>query len=250
MIYKYFNQEEIHDKKNIEPEDLSAGRVIRHKIGYTNYPVKLAYEIFMRCLEKSNRSNRVVLYDPCCGGGYLLTVIGILCGENIKKIYGSDISADAVKFAVRNLALVNSQGLIERKTELDNLYNELQKDSHLNALQSVEKIYESVKTRNSEIYPEIFTANILEEDALKQAKFKADIVIVDVPYGNLASWENRENKTANNISAMLDNIGFVIHEDTIVAVSFDKAQKIDNANFSRVDKFQVGKRKIELLRRK
>ena len=247
MIYKYFNREKIHDKKNLEPEDLSAGRVIRHKIGYTNYPVKLAYEIFMRCLEKSNRDDKIVLYDPCCGSGCLLTVIGILCGENIKKIYGSDISADAVKFAARNLALVNPEGLNQRRAELENLYNAMQKDSHLNALQSVEKIHEAVKTRDAEIISEIFTANILEENALKQATFKADIVIVDVPYGNLAAWEN---KTANNIAAMLDNINFVVHEDTIVAVSFDKGQKTSSANFSRIDKFQVGKRKIELLRRK
>lgn len=70
MVYKYC--------KNENYEDLASGKVILHRTGYPNFPVRLAQEIFFRCLNYLDNSDSICIYDPCCGGGYLLTVLGFL----------------------------------------------------------------------------------------------------------------------------------------------------------------------------
>ena len=41
-------------------EDLSCGRVIYHRAGFSNFPVRLASEIFMRCFELIGEPNKKV----------------------------------------------------------------------------------------------------------------------------------------------------------------------------------------------
>ena len=50
-------------------EDLSCGRVIYHRKGFANYPVRLASEILQQGLEIIEKpSEKISIYDPCCGG--------------------------------------------------------------------------------------------------------------------------------------------------------------------------------------
>ncbi len=86
MQYKYTDK--------INYQDYASGRVPYHRTGRPNFPVRLASEIFQRCLAYADL-DQVSLYDPCCGGAYMLTVIGLLHGDRIKKIYGSDIDKEA-----------------------------------------------------------------------------------------------------------------------------------------------------------
>jgi hypothetical protein len=53
-------------------EDFAAGRVFYGRPGAPNFPVRLTQELFGRCLSHSVKKNGLVLYDPCCGSGYLL----------------------------------------------------------------------------------------------------------------------------------------------------------------------------------
>ena len=48
---------------------------------------------------------------------------------------------------------------------------------------------------------------------------------------------------------MLDQLLENLNDDGIVAISSDKRQKINNCNYKRIKKFQVGKRKVEILRK-
>jgi hypothetical protein len=66
MVYKYF------PKNNYE--DFSSGRVIFHKSGYPNYPVRLAGETFCRCLKYIDKTKDLCIYDPCCGSAYMLPI--------------------------------------------------------------------------------------------------------------------------------------------------------------------------------
>ena len=70
MEYKYC------EKQNFE--DYSSGRVLYHKANMTNFPVRLAQEIFLRCKSYISDKPQVNFYDPLCGGGYMATVLGLL----------------------------------------------------------------------------------------------------------------------------------------------------------------------------
>lgn len=85
MNYKYFNDDNF--------EDFASGRVIYHKTGMPNFPVRLAGEIFFRCLQYTDKKD-ITLYDPCCGSSYMLTVLGLLNIQEIENIVASDISED------------------------------------------------------------------------------------------------------------------------------------------------------------
>jgi hypothetical protein len=56
MVYKY--------SPNENYADFSGGRVIYHKPDYPNYPVRLAAEIFSRCLMHLKKKSNLCLYDP------------------------------------------------------------------------------------------------------------------------------------------------------------------------------------------
>jgi hypothetical protein len=46
-------------------EDLAAGRVIHGAPGATNFPVRLASELFQRALAVRRGNDRVHVFDPC-----------------------------------------------------------------------------------------------------------------------------------------------------------------------------------------
>ncbi len=61
--------------------DYASGRVIYNLPGLPAFPVRLASEIFLRAVRHLNLKTshqRIVLYDPTCGGAYHLTALGML----------------------------------------------------------------------------------------------------------------------------------------------------------------------------
>ena len=259
MRYHYF--------ENRNYEDFAGGKVIYHKPGYTNFPVRLAGEIYMTCLHILNKQEgKTVVYDPCCGTGYLLTVLGFLCGDYISSIYASDISVDIVALAQSNLNLLHPEGLLARKMQLKELYQKYNKPSHLAAINSVESLANLINCRDTLINCTTFSADVMNHNALSNQHFKADIVITDVPYGNLVTWADKRTSLYTNdcspvqgvllkhclnhvppIDTLLHNITRFLHEDSVVAICSDKSQKIANPQFRRVKKIQAGKRKIEFF---
>jgi 16S rRNA G966 N2-methylase RsmD len=172
------------------------------------------------------------------------TVLGFLCNEHVSSIYCSDISKEAIELSLKNLSLLTLSGITNRKNELYEMVNKFDKESHKNALSSLEKITELLK---NEIGYEVFEANILKKNVLVGRNFIADMVITDVPYSNLVNW-SADN--GNEINVLLDEIIPVINSNTIVAISHNKKQKITNQNFFVIEKMQTGHRKIELLKLK
>lgn len=228
-------------------EDFASGRVIYHKNGVPTYPVRLSSEIFSRCIEHINKNKDFVIYDPCCGGAYTLTVLGLLFPNLISKIYGSDINPEAVELAKDNLSLLSHDGLSTRKSEIENMINKFAKLSHREALESAEHFFKIINTRNISVSTECFIADILETKSLNNLNFTADIIFADVPYGNLVDWSNPNE---NQMDLLLETISPVINNNSIIAISSDKKQKINLDKYIRLEKIKVGKRKIELLKLK
>jgi hypothetical protein len=176
----------------------------------------------------------------------LLTVLGFICGINIESIYASDILIDAIELAKENLNLLTKQGLNCRKTRLEKMYNEYGKQSHSDAIISTDKLLKQINLTNNTVDYSVFSADILNENSLVKAEFKADIIFTDVPYGNLVSW-SENNQFA--IDILLNTLIPILSDNSIIAISSVKSQKIINPQFKRIRKILIGKRKIELLQK-
>lgn len=232
MEYKY--------GKNDNYESLSSGRVLYHANGMTNFPVRLAQEIYGRCLRYSPKKNNICLYDCCCGGGYLLTVLGFLNQDTIGRIIGSDINRELLNIAEKNLSLLSIEGMNKRIEEIEQMIASYQKQSHIEAKKSALILKSWIK---KDIEFEIFQA-----DALKNIKLEIcpDIIITDVPYGNMVDWEGYEE---NVIDKLLDVLCGICSLDTIIGLCMDKKQMLRNEKFKRLEKQQIGKRKFVILKK-
>jgi tRNA G10 N-methylase Trm11 len=236
MVYKFFQ------KNNYE--DFSSGRVILHKPKNQDFPVRFAGEIFCKCLEYINKSNALCVYDPCCGSGYLLTVLGFLFNKKIEKICGSDIDIEKVNFAQNNLSLLSINGLEKRKNDLIELIKKYNKQSHIGALNSLNSISKYI---NHKIKIDTFIADILDKNSLENKKYCADIVITDVPYGSLVTWSDKINDPLN---IFMETLIPVINKNTIIAIIHNKNQKISNYQYDRIGKYKAGHRVIEIIKLK
>lgn len=225
--------------KNDNYQDFSSGRVLYHGRGMTNFPVRLAQEIYGRCLQYSPKKSNICLYDCCCGGGYLLTVLGFLNQDTIGRIIGSDINTELLGIAKKNLSLLSAEGLNKRIEEIEQMITSFQKQSHIDAKNSAIAL-KSLITTNIEW--EVFQSDVLCDIDLKE---KPDVVITDVPYGNMVDWRGNEE---NFVDRLLDTLYGICHSETVIGLCMDKKQKAKNQKFVRLEKQKIGKRKFEILR--
>ncbi len=251
MQYKYCENENF--------EDLACGRVIMHRAGNTNFPIRLAQEIFGRCVSYLNTPDDLCIYDPCCGGGYLLTVLGFLNRDVIKTILASDIDEEAIQIAQENLSLLNEDGMERRMRRLSELQAAYGKVSHADALDSARRLMAELD-RTREVNWQVFKADILSKDALKDCGFKVDLVFVDVPYGNMVAWQGAVACGADDTvagarvgtgmcqSTLLDNLRPVLKDGAVVAVCSDKSQSFGSDHFRRLEKQMIGKRRFQIFR--
>lgn len=232
MEYKY--------GKNDNYENFSAGRVIYNVKGMTNFPVRLAQEIYGRCLKYSAKKRDIILYDCCCGGAYLLTVLGFLNQDSIGRIYGSDINKEILDIARTNLSLLSIEGINKRILEIEDMIKDFQKQSHVEARQSAIELKDMLKR---DIKYRVFQADALESINLD---ISPDIIITDVPYGNIVDWQGNEE---NFIDKLLDSLYDISSPGTIIGLCMDKKQKVKNEKFNRLERHRIGKRKFEILKR-
>jgi 23S rRNA (guanine2535-N1)-methyltransferase len=232
------------EKNKISYEHLSSGKILYNSAGLTAFPVRLANEIIQRCfniLEFKGNNGPYIIYDPCCGGGYLLTSIGFLHGERIKKIIASDIDIKALDIAKKNLSLLHVEGLNKRIGELKSLAQTYNKPSHWEAIASAIKLYDLVDS-NNHISIDCFKADILN---VNKHSFKADIIFTDFPYGLLTKWSANEGDV---LSYFLTNISKCMKSNSsLLAIVYDKKLKINNPGFQRIKHFKIGKRYINIF---
>ena len=218
-------------------EDYASGRVLYGGRGVPNFPVRLIVEIFGRARALLKGRERLRVYDPCCGGAYALTVLGFFCGSCIGKIYASDISPDMVGIAEKNLGLLTQVGLDKRRAELERFLASSGKPSYADALRSLDRLRGDL-TR--EIETEVFAADCTGP----LPELRPDVILTDVPYGNLARWQGEDA-----LHAMLGRLWEISSDGTILAVCADKSQKLRSDQWIRMEKQNVGKRRFEIFRK-
>lgn len=227
-------------------EDFASGRVLYNQLGATSFPVRLGSEIFLRCeriLHKAGAGGPYSIYDPCCGGAYLLTTIGLLHGERISKIFASDIDSKMVVLAQRNLSLLSLSGIEQRIRQIRKMITNYDKVSHYDALQSAVNLKESLIARSTQIATISFVADATKE---KYIKDKVNIVIADLPYGKLVHWGDMQDESIA-IRGLLDSFISVLAQKSVIAIVSGKKASFKHEHYQRVEWFQIGKRKVTFL---
>ncbi len=247
MPYQYATEDQ-------DYSDLASGRVIYSQAGAPAFPVRLASEMFQRARQHLQGVERLRLYDPCCGGAYHLSALGFLHGAQIKTISASDIDEKAVSLAQRNLSLLMIKGLRQREDEIRDMFTAFGKESHIEALQSVHKLQAFLAAQPQPISIRTFQANALDAESIQAGLNgeKVDLILSDVPYGLLSTWQtpaNQENILHSPVWLMLEALLPYILTETVLAIAADKKQKIVHEQYQRLERFQIGKRQVTLLRK-
>lgn len=242
--------------KPLELTNFSAfagGQVFYSRPGFVGFPVKLAIEIFeksMSLLKENSVSDRLVLYDPCCGSGQLLTTLGFLYGDTLAEIIGSDINSQAVELAQKNLGLLSEKGINERIEDLRVLATKFNKESHMESLQYAIEFKEQLKEMQTdhEIKTKIFNADCTNsqdlENNLKDTKI--DLVITDVPYGLETSWQVKDSELPGNV--MMEALKPFLTKRSVVAVVTNRQQKIENPHYQKIAQIKAAKRRVLFFR--
>jgi 23S rRNA (guanine2535-N1)-methyltransferase len=254
IIYKMQYQ---YAKKRLDYSDLSSGRVFYSLPGHPAFPVRLSSEIFQHCMAIREATYKVstpcVVYDPCCGAGYSLSVLGYLHGETIHELIGSDVDEKAVALAKQNLGLLNISGLNKRIDEISEMLRLYGKESHKEALASSHVLQKRIESLNKDhqIMLKVFQADVFDSQAIQEniKGRSVDIVFTDIPYGQHSQWQTDSfTETAKPVWSMLNSLMTVLSPTSIVAIVSDKEQKIAHENYQRVKQFQIGKRRAHILK--
>ncbi|MGB8983238.1 MAG: hypothetical protein WCC12_15290 [Anaerolineales bacterium] len=243
MQYKYTAEQ-------ADYSDLSSGRVFYSLPGHPAFPVRLASEIFQRCVAHRQVSTPVALYDPCCGAAYQLSVLAYLHGEDIREIIASDIEEKAVALAKRNLGLLSTEGLENRTAEISDMLEQYGKDSHRDALKSALALKEKISAGKHLIEARVFQSSAVDSRtmSLNIPPHSVDIVFTDVPYGQHSRWLDAQGSELKDpMHSMLDTLLGILSPASIVAITSDKQQKAAHEAYQRIEQFQVGKRRVVIL---
>ena len=244
-------------RERVDYSDFAAGRVFRGLPGHPAFPVRLADEIFQQALvlfQERGGQPPVTLYDPCCGGAYLLATLGYLHWESLARLVGSDLDPESLALAARNLGLLGESGIAERVEQLAALHSLHGKESHREALTSARR-FQARLTALARSHA--LTTTLFQADATKPGDLLAnlgqetiDLVITDVPYGRSSSWitsSEQQADRASQIDCLLEALRPVLSPHAVVAIASDKGQRPRLASYQRVAKLQVGTRRVLFL---
>lgn len=241
---------------NVDYSVFSPGGVLYSHPGHPAFPVRLASEIFQASagyLASAGLSAPYQLYDPCCGGAYHLTVLGFIHLGAFRSIAASDINPDAVSLAARNLSLLTSAGLEQRRAQIEQLLNQYGKVSHQEALRHARVLADLLAENHKPPVLNAFQANAFEPgEILRQLNgMQPDLVITDIPYGNQSAWAEPSGLPETNPPTwrMLEALHQVLSHQGVVSVAADKSQKIAHPGFRQLRRMKIGHRQIVFLTR-
>lgn len=245
-------------------EDFSSGRVLCGVHGAPNFPVRLGCELYRRALSHCEKKEKIRLYDCCCGGGYLLTVLGLLNQGTISRIYASDIDERVLETAGKNLSLLSREGMEKRTEELRQLFSLYGKPSHEQAVESAERLAGLLERE--------IPCTVFQADAGRPLNpgEEIDILITDVPYGELTAWKERseaweaqgegagtgQDKTGSDkgepdgLNRLVRNLTGCLGEKTVFVIVMDKGKKLRTEGLTILEKGNVGKRRFYIFRKK
>lgn len=235
--------------ENRNYEDFSSGRVFYNQKGTTSFPVRLASEIYQLCkaiLIKHGCDKPYVLYDPCCGGAYLLASLGFIHGEEISAIYASDVDEEVIPLAQKNLELLTKECIDRRIGAIQKMIADFGKESHSQALESAFNLRSILENREQPIEVKCFLSDITKNDKLINSIHDVNMIITDLPYGEIVNWNSIEDEKSA-VEKLLNNVLGVMSANSVIAIISKSKSKIKHKDFKQVERFNIGKRQITIL---
>jgi len=235
----------------------SSGNVFASGPGNTGFPVRLASEVFQTCfalMPAKGHGDRVVLYDPCCGAGYLLASIGFRHCHSIERLVGSDADDVVLKTAERNLSMLTRSGLSSKLDYLVAAQAKEWRESREAAIRSVQyflarlSVLEECKSIGFTLFQA--DAGSAQEVLAGMDGLLANMVIADIPYGGLAQWHGRlanRHSRSESITALLESIRRVVSPDAVIAIISPKGDSVAHPAFGRRRRLKLGKRMVTFL---
>lgn len=219
--------------------DFASGRVLYNAPNTTAFPVRLAGEIMQRAceiLKNQGAHSPYRIYDPCCGGAYFLTTIGFLFSDKISELIATDLDDAVLRTARQNLALLSREGLEKRKHEIEGYLEQYGKQSHQEALASIGRLQALLGANQIDTRCE-------QRDITDLSPYPiggVDIVITDLPYGNIARWGGA---VEDPLPRFFENCHRALKKNrSVLVITADKNTKLKNELFQRVQHFKLGKR--------
>jgi hypothetical protein len=232
----------------------SPGAVFYSLPGHTAFPVRLTLDIFLQCgeyLQAMGIRRPYRLFDPCCGGAYHLAVLTYQHPGAFLSITASDIDADAVALAERNLSLLTSDGLDRREVQIREMASRFGKASHQTALEQVQRL-RALQASLTPI-PRLHTFQADAFDSVQLAEGLGenfvDLVMTDIPYGWKSNWILNSGRRLDDPPAvgMLEALLPLLSPGAVVAVAADKEQSLAHNSFRRLKRMKIGKRQVVFL---
>ncbi len=213
--------------------------------GFPGFPVRLASEVFQRALRLCGAAERITLWDPCCGSGYLLSTIGLLHRRRLAALFGTDADSDALGVAASNLRMLSRDGLRERRRELAGMAERHGKPSHEAAVDAADRLIAGLPpapgprtgTAVANAFDPVQTAAALDGQA-------PDIVCTDVPYGDQVGWSGAPG---DPIPALIRSIAEVVPASAVIAVTC-RARKVPlGEGIEAAERLKIGHRSVALV---
>lgn len=237
----------------------ASGNVFASLPGHPGFPVRLASEIFQTCCSLREAAGaspeRIVLYDPCCGAGYLLATTAFRHWQQLRAVVGSDLDPESLQLAEKNLALLTPAGLDSRREELQLAQTGEWRASREEALRSLEELA-SLQGALSQDHPmsyRLARADAGSPDEVASAVGEGlhiDVAMVDVPYEDLSEWRGSLSALGSRdlaISRLLGSLLGVLSPGAVVAVASTKKDKVAHPAYQQRRRFKLGKRKVTYL---
>ena len=227
--------------------DLASGKVLFSRPGLTAFPVRLGNELFLRgvgLLEAAGRRAPYHVYDPTCGGGYLMAVLGLLNPHLIGRLSMSDISLEALSTASKNVKLLSVEGMSDRQAELAALAQTSERESHVAATASAARLHTWLDQQSSALkQTNIFRADATDPDGIRRhfpADPSIDIGFADAPYQLHSNWQTEATGSAAPEMKVLST--FAGLSVPVVILATRKGLKLTNPRYRRHEKLKNGHR--------
>lgn len=218
--------------------DLDA--VLASAPGRPTLPVRLTLELFGRALALAG-GGPVAVWDPCCGAGTTLAVLGLCRGSALSGLVGSDVDPSPLDLARRNLALLDPGGLDARAAELEALAARHGKPGYSSAAAAARRLVAAP------VPYELAVADVTDPDATRPVvdRHRPLVVIADLPHGVQTDWSGSTDDPGPELVTALAS---VLAPDAVIAVA-GRGRTVALPPGSRaVERLRVGHRAAALLR--
>jgi hypothetical protein len=229
--------------------DLASGAVLRSAPGHPAFPVRLASETFLRAWHALGQPRPLTVWDPCCGSGYLLTVVGLLHRDKIAGVVASDVADGPLRLARANLALLSADGMRKRTAELEDMARRFGRPSYAESAGAARRLQELLAQGGGDLRHVVGRADVLDQQqvtALLTASPPPGLVLTDVPYGEQTSWLG--SRQDEGVAGLLGTLASALPADTMVALT-TRGRRVElPAGVRATARFKIGTRATVLVR--